>query len=163
MDFGIFNPFIVPRFLPPSLVLWLDQIMTSFNSCDFDPRTPGSLSLRPTPKSDLLILFVFKCLLVILNLSSFEFLRSAALSAWSISLQNILDFLNLATAWLRILSNISHSLKMTMHDSDKPYIPLAGLAEDGWSEGGRATATCYCGTVQLSFVSTSVPISILSY
>ncbi|OJJ06573.1 hypothetical protein ASPVEDRAFT_140474 [Aspergillus versicolor CBS 583.65] len=40
---------------------------------------------------------------------------------------------------------------MTTHDSNKPYIPLAGLADDGWSEGGRATATCYCGTVQLSF------------
>lgn len=38
-------------------------------------------------------------------------------------------------------------------DSDKPYIPVAGVAEDGWSEADKATATCYCGAVQLEFVS----------
>ncbi|KAJ6123244.1 hypothetical protein N7512_005709 [Penicillium capsulatum] len=32
-----------------------------------------------------------------------------------------------------------------------PYIPLAGSAEDGWSTEDRATATCYCGAVQLAF------------
>ncbi|KAL2851896.1 Mss4-like protein [Aspergillus pseudoustus] len=33
----------------------------------------------------------------------------------------------------------------------KPYFPLAGARQDGWSDGERATATCFCGTVQLSF------------
>ena len=32
-------------------------------------------------------------------------------------------------------------------------IPLAGLARDGWSKDGKATATCYCGAVQLVVVS----------
>ncbi|CAG8181506.1 unnamed protein product [Penicillium salamii] len=31
------------------------------------------------------------------------------------------------------------------------YIPLAGGADDGWSTENQATATCYCGAVQLSF------------
>lgn len=35
----------------------------------------------------------------------------------------------------------------------KPYIPLSGLAEDGYNKNSRATATCLCGTVQLEFVS----------
>jgi len=38
-------------------------------------------------------------------------------------------------------------------DKYKPYIPLAGLANDGWSRNGKATASCYCGAVQLVFVS----------
>jgi hypothetical protein len=38
-------------------------------------------------------------------------------------------------------------------DKSKPYIPLAGLAKDGWSRDGKATASCYCGAVQLVFVS----------
>ncbi|KAL4982524.1 Mss4-like protein [Aspergillus falconensis] len=33
----------------------------------------------------------------------------------------------------------------------KPYFPLAGVSQDGWSHGDRATATCFCGAVQLSF------------
>ncbi|ORY16870.1 Mss4-like protein [Clohesyomyces aquaticus] len=33
----------------------------------------------------------------------------------------------------------------------KPYIPLAGGAEDGWSKEDEATATCFCGGVQLAF------------
>ncbi|KAL8787687.1 MAG: hypothetical protein Q9195_007643 [Heterodermia aff. obscurata] len=33
----------------------------------------------------------------------------------------------------------------------KPYFPLAGQAEDGWSKEDEATATCYCGAVQLAF------------
>ncbi|KAJ5328523.1 hypothetical protein N7452_008913 [Penicillium brevicompactum] len=33
----------------------------------------------------------------------------------------------------------------------KPYIPLAGGADDGWSAENEATATCYCGAVQLVF------------
>jgi len=40
----------------------------------------------------------------------------------------------------------------TPADKSKPYIPLAGLAKDGWSKGDKATATCYCGAVQLVFV-----------
>ncbi len=38
-------------------------------------------------------------------------------------------------------------------DNYKPYIPLAGLADDGWSRENEATATCFCGAVQLVFVS----------
>ena len=36
-------------------------------------------------------------------------------------------------------------------DKSKPYIPLAGGASDGWSKEDSATATCFCGAVQLSF------------
>ncbi|KAJ5158029.1 uncharacterized protein N7500_007680 [Penicillium coprophilum] len=36
-------------------------------------------------------------------------------------------------------------------DKSKPYIPLAGGADDGWSKDGEATATCYCGAIQLAF------------
>lgn len=38
-------------------------------------------------------------------------------------------------------------------DKYKPYIPLAGLVKDGWSKEGKASASCYCGAVQLVFVS----------
>ena len=30
--------------------------------------------------------------------------------------------------------------------------PIAGLARDGWSTSDEATATCFCGAVQLVFV-----------
>ncbi|KAI9044686.1 GFA family protein [Aspergillus affinis] len=33
----------------------------------------------------------------------------------------------------------------------EPYIPLAGCADDGWTKEDQATATCYCGGVQLAF------------
>jgi len=33
-------------------------------------------------------------------------------------------------------------------DKSKPYIPLG---EDGWSKENEATATCFCGAVQLAF------------
>ncbi|CAI7599257.1 unnamed protein product [Penicillium glandicola] len=36
-------------------------------------------------------------------------------------------------------------------DKSKPYIPLAGGADDGWSQEHEATATCYCGGIQLAF------------
>ncbi|KAH8655779.1 Mss4-like protein [Xylariales sp. PMI_506] len=36
-------------------------------------------------------------------------------------------------------------------DKTKPYFPLAGVANDGWSKEDSATATCYCGAVQLAF------------
>jgi hypothetical protein len=38
-------------------------------------------------------------------------------------------------------------------DKSKAYFPLAGSANDGWSNEDEATATCFCGTVQLAFVS----------
>jgi hypothetical protein len=37
-------------------------------------------------------------------------------------------------------------------DKSKPYIPLAGIADDGFSTEQEATATCFCGAVQLKFV-----------
>ncbi|KAK3305122.1 Mss4-like protein [Chaetomium strumarium] len=36
-------------------------------------------------------------------------------------------------------------------DISKSYIPLAGCASDGWSTEDEATATCFCGAVQLAF------------
>ncbi|KAL0580647.1 hypothetical protein V5O48_001377 [Marasmius crinis-equi] len=36
-------------------------------------------------------------------------------------------------------------------DRIEPYIPVAGLAVDGWSKEDEATATCFCGAVQLAF------------
>lgn len=51
-----------------------------------------------------------------------------------------------------------------MSSGDKPesYFPLAGLANDGWSTDDEATATCYCGTVQLKFVSRVSSLSMSS-
>ena len=37
-------------------------------------------------------------------------------------------------------------------DKTKPYIPLNSLQQDGWSKDTEATATCFCGTVQLALV-----------
>ncbi|KAI1844074.1 hypothetical protein JX265_009663 [Neoarthrinium moseri] len=34
-------------------------------------------------------------------------------------------------------------------DSSKPFLPLAGVARDGWSNEDEATSTCFCGAVQL--------------
>ncbi|KAF7345651.1 Histidine acid phosphatase [Mycena venus] len=36
-------------------------------------------------------------------------------------------------------------------DKSKSYFPLAGSASDGWSTEEEATATCFCGAVQLKF------------
>jgi hypothetical protein len=36
-------------------------------------------------------------------------------------------------------------------DNSSPYFPLAGASSDGFSNQSSATATCYCGAVQLSF------------
>lgn len=33
------------------------------------------------------------------------------------------------------------------------HIPVSGIATDGWSKENEATATCFCGAVQLVFVS----------
>ncbi|KAG9250979.1 Mss4-like protein [Emericellopsis atlantica] len=38
----------------------------------------------------------------------------------------------------------------SVKDTEK-FFPLAGLARDGWSTAEEATATCYCGAVQLVF------------
>lgn len=42
-------------------------------------------------------------------------------------------------------------MSTTPEISKKSYFPLAGGANDGWSTEDSATATCYCGAVQLSF------------
>ncbi|KAJ8071117.1 hypothetical protein OCU04_001458 [Sclerotinia nivalis] len=39
----------------------------------------------------------------------------------------------------------------TATDKSMPYFPLAGGASDGWSKEDEATATCFCGAVQLAF------------
>ncbi|KAF9526280.1 Mss4-like protein [Crepidotus variabilis] len=39
----------------------------------------------------------------------------------------------------------------TTVDKSKPYFPLAGSAMDDWSKEDSATATCFCGAVQLAF------------
>jgi len=36
-------------------------------------------------------------------------------------------------------------------DKSKQYFPLAGVAGDGWSTEEEATATCFCGAVQMIF------------
>lgn len=45
-------------------------------------------------------------------------------------------------------------------DKSKPYFPLAGGADDGWSTEDEATATCFCGAVQLAFVSVDSEIAL---
>ncbi|KAI1160291.1 Mss4-like protein [Nemania serpens] len=35
-------------------------------------------------------------------------------------------------------------------DKTKPYIPSNSLQQDGWSNDTEATATCFCGAVQLA-------------
>lgn len=53
---------------------------------------------------------------------------------------------------------------MASTDKSTAYIPLAGLARDGWSTETEATATCFCGAVQLSFVSSaSLALSKVSF
>ncbi|KAJ4364518.1 hypothetical protein N0V83_009113 [Neocucurbitaria cava] len=46
----------------------------------------------------------------------------------------------------------------SVRDSNKsaPYFPLAGLANDGYSKDGEATATCFCGAVQIAFITASM-------
>ncbi|KFA65716.1 hypothetical protein S40285_08322 [Stachybotrys chlorohalonatus IBT 40285] len=39
----------------------------------------------------------------------------------------------------------------TLGNNSQYNMPLSGLVEDGWSTETEATATCFCGTVQLSF------------
>lgn len=47
-------------------------------------------------------------------------------------------------------------------DKSKPYMPLAGLTQDGYSNEDEATATCFCGAVQLAFVSLTGSLSSLN-
>jgi hypothetical protein len=46
----------------------------------------------------------------------------------------------------------NHTAMAANSDKSKPYIPLASLAHDGYSREDEATATCFCGAVQLAFV-----------
>jgi hypothetical protein len=41
-------------------------------------------------------------------------------------------------------------------DKSKPYVPLSSLAADRGYKDGEATATCFCGAVQLAFVSLQI-------
>ncbi|KAF1918296.1 Mss4-like protein [Ampelomyces quisqualis] len=50
---------------------------------------------------------------------------------------------------------MSSALSVRDSDKSKPYIPLAGVATDGWSKEDEATATCFCGAVQLAFPTTA--------
>ncbi|CAG7555753.1 unnamed protein product [Fusarium equiseti] len=45
----------------------------------------------------------------------------------------------------------TEAMAVSTADKSKPCFPLAGQAKDGWSTEDEATATCYCGGVQLSF------------
>ena len=42
---------------------------------------------------------------------------------------------------------------MSVRDTpnDQKYFPLSGVAKDGYSKEDEATATCFCGAVQLAF------------
>jgi hypothetical protein len=42
---------------------------------------------------------------------------------------------------------------MSAYDKKQPNISKNSLKQDGYSIDGEATATCYCGAVQLAFVS----------
>lgn len=44
-------------------------------------------------------------------------------------------------------------------DASQPWIPLGGGSEDGYNNGKEATATCFCGAIQLAFVSRIFPIT----
>ncbi|KAI4630964.1 hypothetical protein J4E83_002490 [Alternaria metachromatica] len=43
------------------------------------------------------------------------------------------------------------ALSVSTSDKSLPYFPLAGQAKDGFSNNEEATATCFCGAVQLAF------------
>ncbi|KAJ7723708.1 Mss4-like protein [Mycena olivaceomarginata] len=45
----------------------------------------------------------------------------------------------------------------TPADRTESYFPLAGGDNDGWSNEEEATATCFCGAVQLKFVTNPGP------
>lgn len=62
----------------------------------------------------------------------------------------------------REAGNATSSASVRDADKSRPYIPRAGVATDGWSKEDEATATCFCGAVQLAFVSVLLQRSILS-
>ncbi len=49
------------------------------------------------------------------------------------------------------ITTVPYTTMAATADKSKPYIPLAGGADDGWSKDDSATATCFCGAVQLAF------------
>lgn len=54
---------------------------------------------------------------------------------------------------------------LTTADKSKSFVPLANLTGDGWSTEDEATATCFCGAVQIVVVSLTflfIPSNILS-
>nr|CEG03781.1 unnamed protein product [Fusarium acuminatum CS5907] len=42
-------------------------------------------------------------------------------------------------------------MSVAASDKTKPYLPVANLTHDGWSNDHEATATCYSGAVQIVF------------
>ncbi|KAF2677559.1 hypothetical protein K458DRAFT_319358 [Lentithecium fluviatile CBS 122367] len=44
---------------------------------------------------------------------------------------------------------------MSDREEPKSSFPVAGLSTDGWSTETEATASCFCGTVQLAFPTTA--------
>ncbi|PQE22055.1 glutathione-dependent formaldehyde-activating gfa protein [Rutstroemia sp. NJR-2017a BBW] len=46
---------------------------------------------------------------------------------------------------------MTNSTTTEQSSKDKSYFPLAGGASDGWSTDDEATATCFCGAVQMVF------------
>jgi hypothetical protein len=50
-----------------------------------------------------------------------------------------------------IQKEVHYTAMAATADKSKPYFPLAGGADDGWSKEDSATATCFCGAVQLAF------------
>jgi hypothetical protein len=56
------------------------------------------------------------------------------------------------------------SNKIAAHVAEgKQYFPLAAGSQDGWHKDGRATATCYCGAIQLSFVRSQITATVLVF
>lgn len=78
--------------------------------------------------------------------------------------QPLIHFNNLTTdvSFLEDITKPDNYVNMSpSNDKSAPYMPVAGLARDGYSRDGEATATCYCGAVQLAFVSKHHPSTIL--
>lgn len=61
--------------------------------------------------------------------------------------------LNTLSRLTAIKKHTAMSVSAAITDRSKSYFPVAGQATDGWSSEDEATATCFCGTVQLAFVS----------
>jgi hypothetical protein len=76
-----------------------------------------------------------------------QLLSSHSVNNSKLSLQS----LNTEKKYQAMASNTTPNT--TAIDKSKPYFPVAGLANDGWSNEDEATATCFCGAVQLAAVS----------